>query len=108
MLSKKHFSFCFLKLNYWSIVLKDLELLDVNLLHDLKLNIEEYATFIFSHDERLEVNLNKLKPAVVKSGASLKSFRTQTELSDYQDPTSIYNDIKGKIKFVYSFEYYVF
>jgi hypothetical protein len=38
------------------------------------------------------MNLNKLKPAVVKSGASLKSFRTQTELSDYQGPTSIYND----------------
>jgi len=56
------------------------------------LNIEEYATFIFSHDERLEMNLNKLQPAVPRSGASLKSFRTKTELSDYQGPNSIFND----------------
>lgn len=62
---------------------------------DGKLSIEEYANFIFSQNENLDVDLKQLKPTTVEnfpaSTGSMRSFQ-QTEMSDWPAPKTIYDD----------------
>ena len=47
------------------------------------MSVEEYASLLFSHDERINIDLKKLESVVPKSNATYRSYAAPTDYSDY-------------------------